>query len=348
MLLSRILGFVRVHPGLRRLGPCSLTIVFMAAGALVAPRAAGAQELGIEARAGFGLGSMLSQWQRDRGYQSGFVPDLRPGLRLDSSIAAELAFESWFFPRSNGGNGRASFFGAGGRWDPRLRNWLTWFVDGHVGLALTGPANRFMFDAGTGFDFWISPNLAVGPFLRYGQIVGRGVDPQFWAAGLSATMTWASPGEASARDRQDRQREWERERQSPRRRDRDHDDVADEVDICPDEPAGPRPDPNMLGCPRQTRRPEKQAEARPVEVDRDRDGVPDRDDQCPDQAFGKFPDPLSMGCPLPDRDHDGIPDALDACPDRRGKPNSAPRKNGCGASLPRARHMPPRESDPLA
>jgi hypothetical protein len=314
------------------------------------PRATAAQELGIEARAGFGLGSMLSQWQRDRGYQSGFVPDLRPGLRLDPMLAAELTFASWFFPRSNGGNGRASFFGAGGRWDPRLRDWLTWYVDGHLGLALTGPANRFMFDTGTGADIWISSSLGMGPYVRYGHVVGRGVDPQFWAAGLSATLTFGSLGDPGRRDREERQREWERERQAPRQKDRDHDNISDDADICPDEPAGPRPDPNMLGCPRQTKRPEKVAEARPVDPDSDHDGVPDREDQCPDRAFGKFPDPLSMGCPLPDRDHDGIPDALDACPDKRGKPSPAPRKHGCASAASRAgaRCVPADGSEPSA
>jgi len=335
--------FVRFHPG-PPLGPRSLTIVFMTIGSLMATPAA-AEDLGIEARAGFGLGSMLSQWQRDRGYQSGFVPELRPGWRLDSSIAAELAFESWFFPRSNGGAGRATFFGAGGRWDPRLRNWLTWFLDGHAGLALTGPVNRFMFDVGTGFDVWVSRNLALGPFLRYGQIVGRGSDPQFWAGGLGATMTWASGNDESI-ERQERQRAWERERQSPSHRDRDHDNVADDRDICPDEPAGSRPDPNMLGCPREVKRSERPVEARPVGVDSDRDGVPDRDDRCPDRAFGKFPDPMSMGCPMPDRDQDGIPDDLDDCPNKRG----THRKNGCasGASLPRSRGLPPGVLDPSA
>src|SRR4051812_13952348 len=121
--------FVRLHPPARPRGPCSLTIVFIAIGSFMAPRATRADSLGVEARAGLGVGSMLSTWQRDRGYQSGFVPDLRPGWRLDSSIAAELAFASWFFPRSNGGTGRATLFGAGGRWDPRLLGWLSWFVD---------------------------------------------------------------------------------------------------------------------------------------------------------------------------------------------------------------------------
>src|SRR4051794_35607539 len=118
---------VRLHPRLRPLVLISPTIVFMAIGSF-SSRAAAGDALGVEARGGLGLGSMLSQWQRDRGYRSGFVPDLRPGLRLDTSLVAELAFESWFFPRDNTGTGRATFFGAGGRWDPRLLGWLTWFL----------------------------------------------------------------------------------------------------------------------------------------------------------------------------------------------------------------------------
>jgi hypothetical protein len=341
---------VRPHSHIQPPGPCLLTIVFVAIAGFTAPRATEAAELGVEARGGFGFGSMLSQWQRDQGYQSGFVPDLRPGLRLDSSIAAELAFQSWFFPRSNGGTGRATLFGAGGRWDPRLRSWLTWFLDGHAGIALTGPVNRFMFDVGTGFDIWIARHLAVGPFLRYAQVVGKGVDPQFWAGGIGVTMTWASSDELSAMDRAERQRTWERERQSPARRDRDHDGVADEADICPDEPVGSRPDPNMLGCPRQEQRPAKRLAARAIPADVDADGVPDREDQCPDRPFGKYPDPLSLGCPLPDRDHDGVPDALDACPNKRGQPSPKERRNGCasGASLPQARPVPAHGSEPQA
>lgn len=315
-----------------------LTIAFVAIIGFTGRGAMAADGVEVEVRAGFGLGSMLSQWQRDRGYESGFVPDLRPGLRLGPSFAAELAFESWFFPRTNGGNGRATFFGAGGRWDPRLRDWLTWYVDGHLGLALTGPANRFMFDGATGFDVWVVRNVGIGPFLRYGQIVGRGSDPQFWAAGVSATVTWTSESEAQAIDRKERQRAWEQTRQLAQR-DRDQDGVVDEKDICPDEPVGSRPDPNMLGCPREAKRSEKQAGARRVEVDRDGDGVPDRDDRCPERAFGKFPDPLQMGCPMPDRDQDGVPDDFDTCPDKRGKPSHLQRRNGCtsGPSLPRSR-----------
>lgn len=337
---------MRSRPCVRLFVVCSLTIVFTASVAPPRPAAA-ADGLGIEARGGMGVGSMLTQTQRDQGFRSGFVPELRPALRLDPSIAAELALESWFFPRDNKGTGRATFFGGGVRWDPRLGNWLTWFLDGHAGLALTGEVNRFMIDAGTGVDFWVARGVAIGPFLRYGQVLAHGADPRFWALGISATMIWGAGGDEppalGARDaaRDERQREWERSRQrppqAPPERDRDHDGVADARDICPDEPAGPRPDPTLLGCPGpEQQQAAKQPEARPADTDSDGDGVPDRDDMCPDRPFGKNPDPLALGCPLSDRDHDGVPDIYDACPDKRGKPNKKPRKNGCavGAHLP--------------
>src|SRR4029079_4432553 len=101
--------------------------------------------------------------------------------------------------------------GRGRLWDPRPRSWVTWFRDGHGGLALTGPANRFMFDAGTGFDIWVSNNLALGLFMRYGHILGQGADPVFWAGGLGVTMTFASSKDETAARvaRDERQRAWE-------------------------------------------------------------------------------------------------------------------------------------------
>jgi hypothetical protein len=342
---------VRLHFDPRLPRPQSLALVFTAILVFMARGAAAADQLGVEARVGFGFGEMLSKWQQEQGYQLGYVPELRPGLRLGSSTATELTFASWFFPRADSGTGRATLFGAGLRWDPRLRTWLTWFLDGHGGLALTGPANRFMFDAATGFDVWVADNLAFGLFLRYGQIVGHGADPVFWAGGLGVTMTFASAknDKASGVPQEDRQRAWElareRERQTPE--DRDHDGVADLMDACPDQPAGPRPDENKPGCPRGERRLAKRVEARPVERDRDGDGVPDREDRCPDKPFGQNPDPFAPGCPLPDSDHDGIPDVLDACPKKSGKPSPNARRNGCGpggALLP-VRPTPCRSSE---
>jgi outer membrane protein OmpA-like peptidoglycan-associated protein len=322
---------VKVHSVRRPL----LAVVFIAALAGATPSYA-SDGIDLEARAAVGIGNMISSAQRDRGFRTGFVPDLRPGLRISDSFAVELALASWFFPRDNGGSGRATLLGGGARFDPALTRWLTWFADGHAGVALTGDNNRFMIDGGTGFDLWLRRNLGVGPYVRYGQVVDAGPDPRFWAAGVTMTMTLASgadePPALGTRDRkrEERQREWElarqRERQSPRLRDRDGDGIVDEHDICPDEKAGPRPDPNMPGCPL----PEKSAvAAAPVAGDRDGDGVPDRDDKCPSVPFGAYPDPFALGCPLADQDQDGIPDMYDACPTKPGTPDSDSKRNGC-------------------
>ncbi|MBT4457754.1 MAG: hypothetical protein HOC56_05720 [Anaerolineae bacterium] len=79
--------------------------------------------------------------------------------------------------------------------------------------------------------------------------------------------------------------------------DRDLDGIADDADMCPDQPGSEA----AGGCP-----------------DRDFDGVTDAIDACPDEA-GLPP----TGCPTPsasDRDGDGLLDAADACPDEVGSP----------------------------
>jgi hypothetical protein len=80
--------------------------------------------------------------------------------------------------------------------------------------------------------------------------------------------------------------------------DRDGDGVADEEDLCLDEPGSELAD----GCP-----------------DRDGDGVPDMEDACPDEPSLTETD----GCPVPseeDRDGDGLLDWADDCPDEPGPP----------------------------
>jgi hypothetical protein len=275
---------VRLHFGPRLPRSHWLTIVFTAILAFTAPGATAAGELGVEARVGFGFSQMLSKWQQDEGYRSGYVPEVRPGLRLGSAIATELMFASWFFPRADSGTGRATLLGAGLRWDPRLRTWLTWFLDGHGGLALTGPANRFMLDAGTGFDIWVTDNLAFGLFLRYGQVVGRGADPVFWAGGFGATMTFASTGDKPSgvvREERQRAREVTRVEARPVERDSDGDGVPDREDRCPDQPFGKNPDPLSLGCPLS---------------DADHDGIPDILDACPKKRGKPSPRPRQNGC----------------------------------------------------
>ncbi|MEI6894106.1 MAG: cellulase family glycosylhydrolase [Colwellia sp.] len=80
--------------------------------------------------------------------------------------------------------------------------------------------------------------------------------------------------------------------------DSDNDGVIDELDQCPDTPAGDTVD--ELGCT--------------VFLDADEDGVEDAVDQCPDTPVGDEVD--ALGCTiLPDTDNDGINDTIDECPD---------------------------------
>jgi OmpA-OmpF porin, OOP family len=76
--------------------------------------------------------------------------------------------------------------------------------------------------------------------------------------------------------------------------DSDKDGVPDYLDKCPNTPAGVKVD--SVGCP----------------LDSDKDGVPDYLDKCPNTPAGVKVD--SVGCPL-DSDKDGVPDYLDKCPD---------------------------------
>jgi outer membrane protein OmpA-like peptidoglycan-associated protein len=78
------------------------------------------------------------------------------------------------------------------------------------------------------------------------------------------------------------------------KRDHDGDGVSDDVDGCPDTPAGAMVDAN--GCP----------------TDSDLDGVYDGLDRCPGTSRGAMVD--AWGCPS-DGDSDGVPDGIDKCPD---------------------------------
>ncbi|MCB2376594.1 OmpA family protein [Hymenobacter sp. BT635] len=77
--------------------------------------------------------------------------------------------------------------------------------------------------------------------------------------------------------------------------DADEDDVADQLDKCPNTPAGVEVD--ERGCP----------------LDGDQDQVPDYLDACATEAGS----PEARGCP--DKDGDGIVDAEDTCPEVAGK-----------------------------
>ena len=84
--------------------------------------------------------------------------------------------------------------------------------------------------------------------------------------------------------------------------DRDHDAVPDADDLCPDLPAGVRPDSRRRGCPfvevlPVVVEPPAPPAPPPPDTDRDHDGIANPDDHCPDDAGPASPDPATHGCP---------------------------------------------------
>lgn len=290
-----------------------------------------------ELRAGLGIGAMVSSKQRDLGYGLALVPELRPGLRLGEQVVLELAFANWFFP-SDRGDGRATLLGAGARFEPWASGRVRLFLDAHGGLGLTPGAQRFLFDAGTGVEFALHRHLALGPFVRYGQMIDSQADPRFVAVGLVAALLWPPPEAPPPPPPAPL---------PPPPPDRDGDGVTDDVDLCPDQVPGPQPDPRRKGCPLkdtdadgvaddEDKCPEQPAGPTPdperagcPDGDDDKDGVTNSLDKCRDQAAGFYPDTTSPGCPMSDRDKDTVPDVYDACPDKAGAPDTDPKKNGC-------------------
>jgi outer membrane protein OmpA-like peptidoglycan-associated protein len=96
--------------------------------------------------------------------------------------------------------------------------------------------------------------------------------------------------------------------------DRDEDGVVDREDLCPDVPAGSKPDPKRAGCP--------------AADDRDGDGVVDDKDECIDVPAGRFPIADKPGCPA-DRDGDDVIDEKDRCVDVPAGDKPDPKKAGC-------------------
>lgn len=84
--------------------------------------------------------------------------------------------------------------------------------------------------------------------------------------------------------------------------DRDHDAVPDADDLCPEVPAGVRPDSRRRGCPFVERvvpeaPPVVEPPPPPPDPDRDHDGIANDDDRCPDEPGQATSDPATHGCP---------------------------------------------------
>jgi len=236
---------------------------------LFADRPAAAQDFRFSAEAAYAF--WLDKPQSDH-FTPGFATAFRPGITLGRFVTLQASW-SMLHTRDNLGyrvNGSAHSIMGGARFrpfvalQPDMKELGGLFIDGNAGYVRTGDEDRFGFDAGLGYNFQITPWFALGPVVRYGQIVQPdhvdGIDPndaQFITAGVNVTFgtTRKAPAEL----------------------------VCPEAPECQDEaaeviPVGDASEPVAQALPPR---------------DRDSDGLLDADDRCPTQAGGA----ATFGCP---------------------------------------------------
>lgn len=128
------------------------------------------------------------------------------------------------------------------------------FVDTNFGWVRTGKLARFGFDVGLGYDFQVAPSFALGPVVRYaqivqpdkvleveprdGQLITVGVDFAFGPAYKEPPAEVAEPVYVPVKPDCPQV-------ETPTCPDADHDLVCDVDDQCPDKP-GPA---STMGCP---------------------------------------------------------------------------------------------------
>jgi outer membrane protein OmpA-like peptidoglycan-associated protein len=294
----------------------SLVVVVVAIGSSAGTMAAPPPWLAVRGELGPAL--MLSSHQRDvLGFGWGGQGGLRVGLAPAEPLSFQLAAAHWLFP-SDAGWGKVTFLGGGLRIQPPRAGRARPFLEGEIGLGITGPFERLMIDVATGLEAVLRSGFGIGPVVRYGHLITRAgdvpVDARFLTLGFSLSFRSppAPPPPAEPPLAPPPPPPPPPPPETPP--DSDGDGVLDKDDVCPTTPAGPTPDPERRGCP---------------DGDDDGDQVLNHADVCRAEHQGINPDPERPGCPLPDRDGDSVPDRVDACPDKPGAPDPDPKKNGC-------------------
>jgi outer membrane protein OmpA-like peptidoglycan-associated protein len=174
-----------------------------------------------------------------------------------------------------------------------------------VGAALTGKEVRASWEAGLGYGFALSERIALGPVIRYVQVIQpdgglNSSDARIVLAGLRMSLF----------DRT------EQHEQALKRTalDRDGDGIPDASDKCIDVPEDRDGFQDEDGCP---------------EDDNDGDGIPDASDGCPNIAEDKDGFQDEDGCVDEDNDRDGILDTDDQCPLEPETINGERDDDGC-------------------
>ncbi|MET0342913.1 MAG: OmpA family protein [Polyangiales bacterium] len=175
------------------------------------------------------------------------------------------------------------------------------WIGAAVGGAFTGNDVRPTWEAGLGYGFGITETLALGPVVRFVQVIQPNdklapQDARIVLAGLRLSLLDARPEGAKRSD------------------DRDGDGVPDARDKCPDVAEDRDGFEDDDGCP---------------DEDNDRDGIPDARDGCPNIAEDKDGFADDDGCPDEDNDHDGVLDQNDQCPLEPETINGERDDDGC-------------------
>jgi opacity protein-like surface antigen len=213
----------------------------------------------------------VDQPQTERFTPGGYFA-IRPGVAIGSVVSLQWSYAGLVTPATKEFEryGLAHFLMGG----IRLRPFATLgpkedqlgglWVDFDLGYVRTGDKNRFGLDTGLGYNFQVTPNVALGPAVRYAHIIQPdGMlfedpnDGQVVMGGLN--LTFGS---------------------SPR---------AEEVaEAPPPRPEPPRAAPVAGPIPDCVEKPV------PACIDTDSDGVCDDDDRCPDDAGPRE----TAGCPV--------------------------------------------------
>lgn len=140
--------------------------------------------------------------QSDR-FSPGVYAAIRPSFSLGRVAALQASYAFVFTPKSKDfdEDGSAHFVSAGFRlrpfahMRPETENLGGFWADFNLAYVHTGDLDRVGFDTGLGYGFQIAPAFAMGPAVRYVQIVQpndvANVDPndaQFVTAGLNFTF----------------------------------------------------------------------------------------------------------------------------------------------------------------
>lgn len=310
-LASSGLSDLRVDVRVRLAGPPRLSGVRVAvAGSLSLPTgstAAGAGDGGVGASP-----RLLLEWQRPGSFLL--------ALNLGASLHPSRTFVTPTL-------GSELFVRAGLTLPASRRFWFTVEAFGSTALASLTASDTLALETLFGVHWWASNGFTLA--LTAGPRVLAGVGAADVRAVLFAGYAYDAPEAIDGPG------------------DRDADAVLDADDLCPDEPAGRRPDPQRRGCPTRDRDGDSVPDARdlcPDEHegaepdprrlgcpfdDRDMDGVRDREDLCPTEPVGDFGDPDHRGCPLRDGDRDRVPDAVDVCPDQPAGEHPDGARRGC-------------------